>query len=326
MPVIYHVSRFIIILSLLIEISAVNLANATSIKHEKPAVIALNDWASQRVLSQVVGRLFTRMEVPFTYQQLKVADQWGAFRLGLVDVQVELWQGTSFEQFQRHIDKGFIIDAGNHGVNAREEWWYPNYVKPLCPGLPDWQALLKCQALFADKDSAGKGIYYSGHWNSDEGTRIRALGLNFIIRRLANDSALWKMLKDASEQKRPIMLLNWEPNWTTTRIQGEFVEFPSYHEKCITEAKWGLNKRLTNDCANPKSGWVKKVTTPDVLNRFPCAYRALKKVNFTTEMIAEAGALVINDGLSESQAAEQWIESYEPQWLSWIPEKCDMYR
>ena len=314
------------VIFLLIATSEISFAHTTNVKNDKPAVIALNDWASQRVLSQVVGRLFTRMEVPYVYQELKVADQWGAFRLGLVDVQIELWQGTSLEQYQRHIDKGFIIDAGNHGVNAREEWWYPNYVKSLCPGLPNWQALLKCHDLFADQNSAGKGIYYSGHWNSDEGTRIRALGLNFTIRRVANDSALWQILKTASEQRKPIMLLNWEPNWTTTRIKGEFVEFPSYHDKCITEAKWGLNKRLTNDCGNPKTGWVKKVTTPDVLNRFPCAFRALQKVNFTTEMISEAGALVINDGLSESQAAEQWIESYEPQWLSWIPAQCDMYR
>lgn len=326
MPMIYHASRIMLILSLLIATCEIKTAHATLVVHEKPAVIALNDWASQRVLSQVVGRLFTRMDVPYTYQALKVADQWGAFRLGLVDVQVELWQGTNFEQYQKYIDRGVIIDAGNHAVNAREEWWYPSYVKPLCPGLPDWRALLKCHGLFADKNSAGKGVYYSGHWNNREGTRIRALGLNFTIRRLPNDSALWQILKNASEQSRPIMLLNWEPNWTSTRISGEFVKFPSYHEKCMTEAKWGLNKRLTNDCGNPKSGWVKKVTTPDVLNRFPCAFQALQKVNFTTEMIAEAGALVINDELSESQAAEQWIENYEQQWLSWIPNQCDTYR
>jgi hypothetical protein len=68
----------------------------------RPAVIALNDWASQRVLSWVIGRLLTEMKVPVVYQDIKVDDQWGAFRLALLDVQVELWQGTNLKRYERH--------------------------------------------------------------------------------------------------------------------------------------------------------------------------------------------------------------------------------
>jgi hypothetical protein len=42
---------------------------------DKPAVIALNNWGSQRVLSWVVGRLLTQMKVPVVYQDIKVDDQ-----------------------------------------------------------------------------------------------------------------------------------------------------------------------------------------------------------------------------------------------------------
>ena len=323
MPVFFRFVRYIILTGVLLGNHGITIAQTTTIIHDKPAVIALNDWASQRVLSKVIGQLFTRLDVPYVYQPLQVADQWGAFRLGLVDVQVELWQGTSIKQFQKHLDMGFIVDVGNHSVNAREEWWYPSYVKPLCPGLPNWRALLSCASIFANGQSSGKGIYYSGHWNTNEGTRIRALGLNFIIERVADDSALWQLLKNASNQHKPIILLNWRPNWTNNRIKGEFVEFPTYHEQCISDAKWGLNKRLTNDCGNPKSGWVKKIASPDLKKRFPCAFAALKKVDFNTEMIAEAGALVISDELSEEQAANIWIDTYKPQWLSWSPSECE---
>ncbi|MCJ8272767.1 MAG: hypothetical protein MJK04_25645, partial [Psychrosphaera sp.] len=80
----------------------------TTLDDNRPAVIALNDWASQRVLSWVIGRLLTQMKVPVVYQDIKVDDQWGAFRLGLLDVQVELWQGTNFKRYAQHIEKGFI--------------------------------------------------------------------------------------------------------------------------------------------------------------------------------------------------------------------------
>jgi glycine betaine/proline transport system substrate-binding protein len=301
----------------------VRLAYANSTEQNKPLVIALNDWASQRVLSRVTGHLFERLNIPYSYQQIEVADQWGAFRMGLVDVQVELWQGTNTDLYYKNINKGIIVDVGDHAVNAREEWWYPSYVKPLCPGLPDWRALLNCEKLFANPQSNGKGIYYSGQWNKSEGTRIRALGLNFSIQRLVDDTALWKELHSAVKIKKPIILLNWEPNWTSSRISGEFVEFPPYHPKCITKARWGLNKQLTNDCANPKAGWIKKVSSVRLKNQFSCAFKTLRRATFTTEMIAEAAALVINDNRTEAQASKIWIEIYKPQWLSWIPSECD---
>ena len=36
--------------------------------------------------------------------------------------------------------------AGETGMLAKEEWWYPIYMKEQCPGLPDWQALNACAA------------------------------------------------------------------------------------------------------------------------------------------------------------------------------------
>ena len=30
---------------------------------------------------------------------------------------------------------------GPTGMQAKEEWWYPEYMKEKCPGLPNWEAL-----------------------------------------------------------------------------------------------------------------------------------------------------------------------------------------
>ncbi len=298
----------------------INLAQAGST--QDTVAIALNDWASQRVLSRVYGLLLERMNTNARFYEVKVEDQWGAFAKGLVDVQVELWQAGNGRKLNAFVGKGMVIDAGSHIATAREEWWYPAYVKPLCPELPDWRALRQCSHLFANNQSMGKGMYYTGPWNANEGIRIRAFKLNFVIKRLENDMALWRRLSDAMAQKTPIMLLNWTPNWTDTRIRGEFVQFPDFQEQCINDPGWGYNKKLPNDCGNPKDGWVKKLASTRLPQSFPCAYEALKNIQFTTTMMAEASAMVISDKLSEQQAATRWIELFELQWLSWIPQQC----
>lgn len=295
---------------------------AANTTRQKPVVIALNDWASQRVLSRVVGQLFNELSVPVKYQEITVKDQWGGFRLGVVDVQVELWQGSNVGQFNNSVRKGFIVDAGSHDATAREEWWYPAYVKPLCPGLPNWRALLSCPDVFASETSADRGVYYSGQWNEFEGIRIRALNLQFNIVRLDNDAALWRKLDTAIKHRRPIIMLNWTPNWTDARVKGEFVEFPPYHNDCVNNASWGINKAMTMDCANPTAGWVKKISSQRVKDNYPCVHLTLTRVNFTTQMIAEAAALVINDKMSETEAAIKWINQYKPQWLYWLPQGC----
>lgn len=285
--------------------------------------IALNDWASQRVLSRVFGLLLEHMGVENQFYEVKVEDQWGAFGKGLVDIQVEVWQAGNGRKLQSFVNKGLVVDAGDHIATAREEWWYPQYVKPMCPGLPQWQALQKCAHLFANDKSLGKGMYYTGPWNTNEGLRIRALELNFVIKRLENDMALWLVLSRAMQAQEPIIMLNWTPNWTDTRIRGEFVEFPPFSEECITDPSWGLNQKLPNDCGNPKDGWVKKLASTRLKTEFPCAYRALQKIQFTTTMMAEAAALVISDKHSEAEAAQHWIKMYELQWLSWLAQGCN---
>ena len=40
---------------------------------------------------------------------------------------------------------------GALGPKAKEEWWYPIYMKEKCPGLPNWEALKdpKCAEAFS---------------------------------------------------------------------------------------------------------------------------------------------------------------------------------
>src|SRR3546814_6777684 len=57
---------------------------------------------------------------------------------------------------------GRMVDLGSHNATTRDDWWYPEYMEEICPGLPDWQALNACADKFAAPETAPKGRYLAG--------------------------------------------------------------------------------------------------------------------------------------------------------------------
>ena len=290
-------------------------------KVSEPVVIPLNEWMSQRVLSKVVGRLIERQGIPVRYQDIAVADQWGALRKGVVHFQVEVWQPSMAKTFESMVEKGYILDLGAHNVDVREEWWYPSFVEKLCPGLPDWKALKNCSELFANAPGE-KGIYYTGPWYYADADLIRALELNFDILRFNTSIEMWQVLKESVAKKRPILMLNWKPNWTDLRLSGRFVEFPEYTPECETEPGWGINPYLLRDCGNPIKGWLKKAVWPGLQEKWPCVFKLVERLDFNKEMIADAAALVVADGYSEDVAVTHWLNKYKTQNVEWMNFIC----
>ena len=288
-----------------------------------PIKILLNNWTSQLVLSHVTGRIFEKMGYEVEYQQSSVNEQWGALSHGAAHVQVEVWEGTMAKAFDRLVEANSIEDMGSHKATTREDWWYPDYVEKLCPGLPDWRALKGCAHVFNnEKNVSNNGVYIAGPWEKPDEAKIRALGLNFDVKPVKKGDDLWVALKAAVKNKQPIMLFNWSPNWVESRFQGKFVEFPDYHPDCETNPKWGVNKSFLFDCGNPKGGWLKKAAWPGLNKQWPCAYKTLKKISLSNEHIAFAAALVDVDNLSYPQAAKRWMKEYPQVWQPWLNTSC----
>lgn len=286
---------------------------------QEPIRIILNNWTSQIVLSKITGTLLERMGYRVAYATVTVDDQWGALRLGLEHVQVEVWEGTMSMESNRFLQKGLLTEAGDHAALTREDWWYPAYVEEMCPGLPDWRALKRCASLFATDETAPSGRFLAGPWEKPERARIRALGLDFKVVEVGHADALWAELKEAMRKKTPILLFNWTPNWVEARHKGRFVEFPAYAPECETDPAWGVNPDFHQDCGNPKNAWLKKMVWPGMEKRWPCAYALLRNISFTGPMIAEAAAWVDADGMTPGAAAARWLTTRRSVWESWIP-------
>jgi len=284
--------------------------------------IPLNKWTSQRVISQAIGEVLSLHNINVEYVNIGSGEQWGALQRGKIHFQLEVWQPSMAEVFSKLTAKQAIVDMGLHDAKVTEDWWYPKYVEELCPELPHWRALITCKSLFVEEDSGGKGVYYAGPWDYNDADVIRALKLDFTINRSSGEMVLWKKLSKAIEQKRPIIILNWSPNWTDKHLLGRFIEFPAYTQECETNPEWGINKHLTRDCANPKDGWLKKAAWPGLKAYEPCVFQFIKAVNLSDEMIADASYFVNVLEQNEKQSARMWNKKYQSEIAFWIGKTC----
>jgi glycine betaine/proline transport system substrate-binding protein len=100
---------------------------------EDKVVIPINNWSSQRVLSNVVGQLIEASDTPVEYVNISSDRQWGALKRGVVHFQIEVWEPAMGQEFNKLVAGGDIIDLGAHEATVIEEWWYPKYVEELCP-------------------------------------------------------------------------------------------------------------------------------------------------------------------------------------------------
>lgn len=289
----------------------IKISNKSDIK---TITLPLSNWTSQRVITRALSNILEKKNVPTKLIELTTENQWGALRKGIIHFQVEVWQPSMAKPFYEMLKLGHIEDLGTHDAIVREDWWYPKYVEEQCPSLPNWQALTECISLFSD---GNKGVYYNGPWQYNDADTIRSLGLHYKIVYLKSEQALWQKLEEAYLKKKPIVMLNWTPNWTDVRIEGHFINFPEYTKACETNPEWGINPSLAFDCGNPKNGWLKKAASPKLANLNPCVYEFFKAINLNNKMIAEASALVIADQLTEVAAAFSWQTKFKQDIAQW---------
>ena len=289
---------------------------------DKPIRIILNNWTSQIVMSYILGSLYTDKGYQVEYETLAIKDQWGRLHRGLAHVQVEVWEGTMAEDFDRVLKFGQVKEVGDHDAKTREEWWYPAYVEEVCPGLPDWKALRGCASLFANDQTHPRGRYVAGPWEKPERARIRALDMDFEVDAVAKSDDLWAALAEAYSKEKPIVLFNWSPNWVEDRFEGRFVEFPDYDPACESDHSWGINPERPYDCGNPKDGWLKKGAWVGFQESWPCAHAILSDMNFDNAMISAVAALVDADGMDHQAAAQKWLSENRSVWEGWGRSGC----
>lgn len=287
---------------------------------DDPIVIPIHNWSSQIVMSNVVGQILEEAGSNVEYVTTDSQAVYESVRLGDVTLELEVWEGAFGASFRAALEKGGIVDVGDHDAVTREDWWYPMWTKEACPGLPDWEALNACAEVFATPETGSKGRYLDGpvDWLKHGQERVEALGMDFVVVNAGSAAALWAEIGAAEADKRPVVVFNWTPNFAEAVWPGEFVEFPAWIDGCDKDPAVGPNPDALYDCGNPATGYLKKAAWDGMEAKWPAAYAVLEKVSFTNPQIAEMAKFVDIDEMEPEDAAAAWLEANPTVWNGWI--------
>ncbi len=295
------------------------MAGSASAQSSDPIKLTIHDWTGQYVTTHIMGEVLKKAGFNIEYVQADYIAQFAGLETGDLHIAMEMWETTGKDAMDASLKTGKTVDLGETGMDAKEEWWYPSYMKEKCPGLPDWKALNKCAEVFSVPETAPKGRYLGGPvtWGGFDDERAEALGLDFEVVHAGTDAALFAELESAYQRKAPILLWVYAPHWAVAKFDGEWVEFPEYTPECYSDASWGINKDMKYDCGKP-FGWIKKVGWKGGEAKWPGAYKAVRNFKIDNNEMGKMIAAIDLDGKKLDDVVAGWMSKNEARWKAWI--------
>lgn len=291
-----------------------------AVESQDPIKLTIHDWTGQYITTHIMGGILKSMGYNVEFVQADYLAQFAGLESGDLHVAMELWETTAADAVAASLGTGKTVDLGEIGLQAKEEWWYPMYMKDKCPGLPNWEALKDeaCAAAFAAPETAPKGRYLSGPvtWGGYDQERVEALGLPWEVVNAGTDAAMFAELESAYQRKAPIMMWIYAPHWAPIKYEGEWVEFPTYTAECYGDPKWGVNPDKAYDCGKP-FGWIKKVAWAGGEAKWPGAYKAIRNYKMDNKTMGELVAKVDLEGRSVDDVVAEWLAANEAVWRPW---------
>ena len=156
-----------------------------------PIHVAQHDWAGSEFSTKLLVRLLQEAGYNADAIPIDSTSVFTALENGDIAMEPEAWI-TSHPEIPGVIDQGQIASYGDIGLQSSDRWWYPDYVKAQCPGLPDYKALNDCAALFATAETGDKGrlLAYPEDWEGNDEDRVANLGLNFEVVHAGSEAAI----------------------------------------------------------------------------------------------------------------------------------------
>ncbi len=293
--------------------AALSLGTARAQDSTDPIKLTLHDWTGQLITTHLMGEVLKKAGDNVEYVQADYLAQFAGLETGDLHVAMEMWETTGREAMDAATATGKVENFGPTGMKAKEEWWYPLYMKEKCPGLPNWEALKDpaCAEAFSTAETAPKGRYLGGPvtWGGFDEERVEALGLDFEVVHAGTDAALFAELESAYQRKAPIILWVYSPHWVPAVYQGEYIQFPPYTEDCYKQERY--------DCAKP-SGPISKVAWSGVAKKWPTAHDAIKKFQISSEEMNSLIKRVDVDKEPLEKVVSGWLDANEARWQQWF--------
>jgi len=286
-----------------------------------PIKLTLHDWTGQLITTQIMGEVLKKAGDNVEYVQADYLAQFAGLESGDLHVAMEMWETTGRDAMDAATATGKVENFGPTGMKAKEEWWFPEYMKEKCPGLPNWEALKdeKCAEAFSTAETAPKGRYLGGPvtWGGFDAECAGGSDPPLKVIHAGTDAALLAELESAYRRQAPILLCIYAPHWATAKYKGEWVEFPEYTKECYTDPAWGSNPDMAYDCGKP-FGEIWKVGWAGVKDKWPDAYKAIKAFTIDNDEMGQMITKVDLDGKKVEDVVAEWMGANEARWSEWI--------
>lgn len=294
---------------------------AFAAENDDPIRMTLHDWTGQLITTRIMGEVLRKAGYNIDYVQADYIAQFAGLKTGDLHVAMEVWETTGREALDEATATGKVENLGDTGMLAIEEWWYPSYMKELCPGLPNWEALkdAACAEAFSTAETAPNGRYLGAPvtWGGFDDERVEALDLPFEVVHAGTDAALFAELESAYQRKAPILLWVYAPHWAPLKYDGEWVEFPPYSKTCYEDPSWGSNPDAAYDCAKPR-GPIWKVAWAGVKEKWPGAHKAIQAFHVDNDEMGKMITDVDLNGKSVEDVVSGWMGQNADRWSGWI--------
>ncbi|MGI9434124.1 MAG: ABC transporter substrate-binding protein [Geminicoccaceae bacterium] len=286
-----------------------------------PIKLTLHDWTGQLITTTLMGEVLIKGGYNIEYVQADYIAQFAGLKTGDLHVAMEIWETTGRDAMDEATATGQVENLGETGMQAIEEWWYPSYMKELCPDLPNWEALLDetCAEAFSTAETAPYGRYLGGPvtWGGYDDERVTALELPFEVVHAGTDAALFAELESAYQRQAPIMLWVYAPHWAPAKYDGEWVEFPTYSAECYGDPATGINPDEAYDCGKPR-GPIWKVAWAGLKDKWAGAHGIIQAFTIDNDAMGAMVADVDLNGKKVEDVVADWMAGNEAVWSGWI--------
>ena len=248
--------------SLLVLALAQGRAEAAA-ESQDPIKLTLHDWTGQLITTRIMGEVLKKAGYNVEYVQADYLAQFAGLKTGDLHVAMEIWETTgkdAMDEAARHRQQ--VENLGETGMQAKEEWWYPAYMKEKCPGLPDWEALKeRCAEAFSTPETAPKGRYLGGPvtWGGFDEERVEALELRLRGGPRRHRRRPLRRARERLPAQGAGPALDLHAALGADQVRGRVGRVPGIRARPATRTRPGAsNPDATYDCGKPR-GWIRKV-------------------------------------------------------------------
>ena len=122
---------------IIILMSVIFLFIAHTIKAEDskdPIKMTLHDWTGQLITTNIMAEVLKKAGSNIELVQADYLAQFAGLQTGDLHLAMEMWETTGRDAIDEYTADGRVVNIGSTGMEGIEEWWYPSYMKDVCPG------------------------------------------------------------------------------------------------------------------------------------------------------------------------------------------------